>query len=51
MSTRRQTVGRWGEDAATDYLEANGYGVLTNNEYISVARSIVLPARTSCWSS
>jgi putative endonuclease len=31
MSTRRQVVGRWGEDAAAQYLAANGYKVLTCN--------------------
>jgi len=31
MSTRRQVVGRWGEDAAAEYLAANGYTVLARN--------------------
>ncbi len=31
MSTRKQVVGRWGEDAAADYLTANGYTVLRRN--------------------
>jgi putative endonuclease len=31
MSTRRQVVGRWGEDAAADYMKANGYSVLARN--------------------
>jgi putative endonuclease len=31
MSNRRQVVGRWGEDAAAQYLAANGYTVLARN--------------------
>jgi len=31
MSTRRQIVGRWGEDAAAGYLAANGFTVLARN--------------------
>ena len=31
MSTRRQIVGRWGEDAAAQYLAANGYTLLERN--------------------
>jgi len=31
MSTRRQVVGRWGEDTAADYLKANGYTILARN--------------------
>ncbi len=31
MSNRRQVVGRWGEDAAAEYLAANGYTVLARN--------------------
>lgn len=31
MSTRKQVVGRWGEDAAAEYLTANGYLVLSRN--------------------
>ncbi len=31
MSTRRQVVGRWGEDAAAEYLKANGYTILARN--------------------
>jgi putative endonuclease len=31
MSNRRQVVGRWGEDSATDYLKANGYTLLARN--------------------
>jgi putative endonuclease len=31
MSTRKQIVGRWGEDAAAQYLVANGYLVLARN--------------------
>ena len=31
MSTRRQVVGRWGEDVAADYLKANGYTLLARN--------------------
>lgn len=33
MSTRRQVVGRWGEDTAVQYLAANGYSVLARNVY------------------
>lgn len=31
MSTRKQIIGRWGEDAAAEYLSANGYTVLARN--------------------
>jgi putative endonuclease len=31
VSTRKQVVGRWGEDAAAEYLAANGYKVLGRN--------------------
>lgn len=31
MSNRRQVFGRWGEDAAAEYLTANGYTVLARN--------------------
>ena len=31
MSTRKQVVGRWGEDTAARYLEANGYTILERN--------------------
>jgi len=31
MSNRRQVVGRWGEDAAAEYLAANGYTVHARN--------------------
>jgi len=31
MSTRRQVVGRWGEDTAAEYLAANGYTILARN--------------------
>ncbi len=31
MSTRKQVLGRWGEDAAAQYLTANGYTVLARN--------------------
>jgi putative endonuclease len=31
MTTRRQAVGRWGEDTAAEYLEANGYAILARN--------------------
>jgi putative endonuclease len=31
MSTRKQVVGRWGEDAAAQYLMKNGYTVLARN--------------------
>jgi len=31
MTTRRQAVGRWGEDAAKSFLEARGYGILARN--------------------
>jgi putative endonuclease len=31
MSTRRQIVGRWGEEAAAEYLAMNGYTVLARN--------------------
>ncbi|MBE3067949.1 MAG: YraN family protein, partial [Chloroflexi bacterium] len=31
MSTRRQVVGRWGEDTAAEYLAANGYTILERN--------------------
>jgi putative endonuclease len=31
MSTRRQVVGRWGEDAAAGYLAVNGYTILARN--------------------
>ena len=31
MSTRRQIVGRWGEDAAAGYLAENGFTVLARN--------------------
>ncbi len=31
MSTRRQVVGRWGEEIAAEYLAANGYTVLARN--------------------
>jgi len=31
LSTRRQIVGRWGEDAAAQYLAANGYTLLERN--------------------
>ena len=31
MSTRRQVIGRWGEDVAAEYLVANSYSVLARN--------------------
>jgi putative endonuclease len=31
MNTRRQVVGRWGEEAAAQYLVANGYTLLARN--------------------
>ncbi len=31
MSTRKQVVGCWGEDVATEFLAANGYTVLDRN--------------------
>lgn len=31
MSTSKQIFGRWGEDAAAEYLAANGYMVLERN--------------------
>ena len=31
MSTHRQTVGRWGEDTAAEYLKAHGYNILARN--------------------
>jgi putative endonuclease len=31
MTTRRQFLGRWGEDTAAEYLAANGYTVLARN--------------------
>jgi len=31
LSTCRQIVGRWGEDAAAQYLAANGYTLLERN--------------------
>lgn len=31
MTTRKQTIGRWGEDTAAEYLEAHGYNVLKRN--------------------
>jgi putative endonuclease len=31
MTTSKQVVGRWGEDAAVTYLVANGYTVLVRN--------------------
>ncbi len=31
MSDRRQILGRWGEEAAAEYLSANGYTLLARN--------------------
>ena len=31
MSTRNQVIGRWGEDAAVEYLAANGYMIMARN--------------------
>jgi putative endonuclease len=31
MTARRQALGRWGEQAAADYLSAHGYTVLERN--------------------
>ncbi len=31
MTTRKQVLGRWGEDAAAQYLTENGYTVLARN--------------------
>jgi putative endonuclease len=31
MSTRTQTVGRWGEDIAAEYLKTHGYTILARN--------------------
>lgn len=31
MINSKQATGRWGEDAATEYLKANGYEVLARN--------------------
>ena len=31
MSTRRQSLGRWGEAAAAEYLQAHGYAILACN--------------------
>jgi putative endonuclease len=31
MSTRRQVVGRWGEDVAVEFLSVKGYSVLARN--------------------
>ena len=31
MSTRKQVLGRWGEDAAAEYLTANGYVIVARN--------------------
>jgi len=31
MSTRKQVVGRWGEDVAAEYLQVNGYAILDRN--------------------
>ena len=31
MTTRKQTVGRWGEDAAAEYLVSNGYTIQARN--------------------
>ncbi|HEY5157513.1 MAG TPA: YraN family protein [Anaerolineales bacterium] len=45
MSTRRQTVGRWGEDAATAYLQAIGYGVLVGNVHFSHGESDIVASK------
>jgi putative endonuclease len=34
MSTRRQTVGRWGEDTAAEYLKVHGYTILARNVHM-----------------
>jgi putative endonuclease len=31
MSKQRQRIGRWGEDAAAEYLSARGYTILARN--------------------
>ncbi|HTX91123.1 MAG TPA: YraN family protein [Anaerolineales bacterium] len=31
MTNRRQALGRWGEQAAADYLQAHGYAILERN--------------------
>jgi putative endonuclease len=31
MSTSRQDLGRWGENAAADYLQAHGYSITARN--------------------
>jgi putative endonuclease len=31
MNNRRQSLGRWGEDMAADYLQAKGYEIIARN--------------------
>lgn len=45
MSTRRQTVGHWGEDAATAYRQAIGYGVLVGNGHSSNGESDIVASK------
>ena len=33
MTTTKQATGRWGEEAATEYLKAKGYSVLARNVF------------------